>query len=75
MGRETGVLPRISSVTTFTAVVEILILIAMFFLPQLFFLSIAIRSIGVHHTVPGYIDQNVFGLQRTAKKKKKVITS
>ena len=33
-----------------------------------FFLSIAIRSIGVHRTVPGYIDQNVFGLQRTAKK-------
>ena len=37
MGRETGVLPRISSVTTFAAVVEILILIAMFFLPELFF--------------------------------------
>ena len=34
-----------------------------------FFLSIAIRSIGVHHTVPGYIDQSVFGLQWTAKKK------
>ena len=39
-----------------------------------FFLSIAIRNIGVHHTVPGYIDQNVFGLQRTAKKEM-VITS
>ena len=33
-----------------------------------FIISIAIRSICVHHTVPGYIDQNVFGLQRTAKK-------
>ena len=54
------------NITTFAAVVEILI--AMFFLPFSFFLSIAIRSIGVHHTVPGYIDQNVFGLQRTAKK-------
>ena len=30
--------------------------------------SIAFRSICVHHKVPGYIDQNVFGLQRTAKK-------
>ena len=41
-----------------------------FFFLSFFFLSIAIRSFGVHHTVPGYIDQNVFGLQRTAKKKK-----
>ena len=53
------------NIITFAAV---LILISMCFLP-FFFLSIANRSICVHHTVPGYIDQNVFGLQSTAKKK------
>ena len=53
------------NITTFAAVVEVL-LTAMFFL--LFFLSIAIRSICAHHTV-----QNVFGLHRTAEKM--VITS
>ena len=55
------------NITTFAAGVEVLILIAMFFF-LFFFLSIAIRSICVHHTVPGYIDQNVFGLQSKAKK-------
>ena len=54
------------NITTFAAVVEVLILIAMF--SFFFFWSIAFRSICVHHKVPGYIDQNVFGLQRTAKK-------
>ena len=54
------------NITTFAAVVEVLILIAMFF--SFLFWSIAFRSIFVHHTVPGYIDQNVFGPQRTAKK-------
>ena len=55
------------NITTFAAVVEVLILIAMFFFLSFFFLIIAIRSICVHHAVPGYIDQNVFGLQSTAK--------
>ena len=60
------------NITTFAAVVEVLILvlIAVFFFLFFFFKSIAIRSICVHHTVPGYIDQNVFGLQSTAKKRK-----
>ena len=54
------------NITTFAAVVEVLI--AMFFFLFFFFKYIAIRSICVHHTVPGYIDQNVFGLQSIVKK-------
>ena len=56
-----------NNITTFATAVDVLFTDSNVF-SSFFFLSIAIRSICVHHTVPGYINQNVFGLQRTAKK-------